>query len=71
MFEVNVCGKGAFYSEAMVRIFQVFLDLQWLDFQLEHQHGCALTAASQKNGRKIQIIACETGKLYLLQTFLF
>ena len=47
------------------------LNLQLLDFHLKHQNGCILTAASPKNGRKIQIIACETSKLYLLQTFLF
>ena len=51
--------------------FLLILDLQLLDFQLKHQHGCALTAASPKNGGKIQIISHETSKMHLLQASLF
>ena len=47
------------------------LDFQLLGFQLKQQRGCALTAASSKNGGKIQIIARETSKMHLLQIFLF
>ena len=38
--------------------------------QILRQCACALTASSPKNGREIQIIACETSKMHLLQTYL-
>ena len=54
-----------------LNLFLLILDLQLLDFQMKHQHGCALTAASPKNGGKFQIISHETSKMYLLQTSLY
>ena len=55
----------------MIWIFRSILDLKLPDFELKYQHECTLTAVSPKNGRKIQIIACETSKMHLLQMFLF
>ena len=71
--KTKMSGKGAFYKShrQYFEFFRNLFDLQLLKHALFGVSAKIQAAVSRNIGLKSQIIACETSKLNLFQTFLY